>query len=138
MHSFAPKAACVFVGFLLPACDASERAARSEAAAVSRAIDSVRNAENAAKSTPLALLRGAACTVTDICAVQSYCVAAYEEHVSALGLLGEVKASVATAPAASVAAKLAQAEQSLARAKTSTDECATRQGEMARRYRVAR
>jgi len=136
--SFTPRAAYVFVCCLLPACDAGERAARSEAAAVSRAIDAVRNADNAVKSRPLAALRGTACSVADICAVLSYCVAAYEQHVGALELLARVKASVATAPAASVAATLAEAEQSLGRAKTSTDECATRQGQMARHYRVAR
>lgn len=137
MKSWAPKAACV-VGLLLVACDARERAARSEAAAVSRAIDAVRNADNAAKAGPLGALRGTACTVADICAVQSNCVAAYEQHMGALGLLAEAKASVATAPASDVASTLANAEQGLARAKTLTDDCATRQGEMARHYRVAR
>ena len=138
MQSFAPTAVCVVVGLLLVACDARERAARSEAAAVSRAIDAVRNADNSAKSGPLTALRGTGCTVSDICAVQSYCVAAYEQHVGALGLLAEAKASVATAPAETVAATLTSAEQGLARAKTLTDDCATRQGEMARHYRVAR
>ena len=138
MRSLAPKAACVVVGLWLVACDARERAARSEAAAVSRAIDAVRNADNAGKAGPLTALRGTACTVADVCAVQSYCVAAYEQHVGALGLLADAKASVATAPAASVAVTLAGAEQGLARAKTLTDDCATRQGEMARHYRVAR
>ena len=138
MRPFTPKAACVVFGFLFVACDAAERAARSEAAAVSRAIDAVRSAENAGKSAPLTALRGTACTVADICAVQSFCVAAYEQHVGALGLLAEAKAGVATAPAASVATTLAAAEQGLTRAKTLTDDCATRQGEMARHYRVAR
>ncbi len=123
---------------LLFGCDASERAARSEAAAVSHAIDTLRSADNAKKAGPLALLRGTPCAVEDVCAVKSYCVMAYERHVAVLGLIDETKASIATAPAASVAAQISMAETGLSRAKTLTDDCATRQGEMARHYRVAR
>jgi hypothetical protein len=133
-----PNAACALACLTLAACEGGERASRPEAAAVSRAVDAVRNAPNADKSGPLKALRATACTVADICAVQSYCVAAYEQHVNALGLLAEAKASVATAPVASVAETVAAVQQGLARAKTLTDECATRQGEMARHYHVAR
>jgi hypothetical protein len=135
---FPPRAACVFVCFGLAGCNEDERAARPEAAAVSRAIDAVRNADNSAKARPLSALRTTACTIGDICAVQSYCVAAYEQHVGALGLLSEAKASVATAPASSVAETLTRAQEGLERAKALTDGCATRQGEMARHYHVAR
>jgi hypothetical protein len=70
--------------------------------------------------------------------VRSYCVAAYEKHVAALGLVDQAKATVATAPAASVAATLDAAEVGLTQAKSMTDECATRQGELIRRFRVGR
>lgn len=119
-------------------CDEKERATRSEAANVSRAIDAVRTAENAHKSGPLAALRAVACSAPEVCAVRSHCVAAYETHVAALGLVDEAKATVATAPAASVAAILASAERGLGQAKAATDECATRQGEMVRRFHVGR
>ena len=111
---------------------------RSEAAAVSRAIDAVRTADNAAKAAPLAALRAVPCAAPEVCAVQSYCVAAYEKHVSVLGMLAEARANVATAPAASVVQTLATAERGLGEARTLTDDCATRQGEMARRFKVAR
>jgi hypothetical protein len=129
---------CGVLGLLLAGCDAGERAARSEAAAVSRAIDGLRAADNAVKTGPLAALRAVPCTVSDVCSVQSFCVAAYEQHVQVLELVAEVKAGLPTAPSASVVQKLGQAESGLARAKTLTDQCATRQGEMARHYRVAR
>lgn len=123
---------------LLAGCDEKERAVRSEAASVSFAIDAVRKAENDQKSGPLELLRAIKCSAPDVCAVQSYCVAAYEKHVGALGLVAEAKATVATAPPATVAATLKAAEDGLGQAKTMTDQCATRQGEMARRFRVGR
>ena len=127
---------------LLFGCDASERAARSEAAAVSHAVDTLRaSADNVKKAGPLltALRAEPRCAVERrYCAVKSYCVMAYERHVAVLGLIDEAKASIATAPAASVAAQISLAETGLSRAKTLTDDCATRQGEMARHYKVAR
>ncbi len=105
---------------------------------MSRAIDAVRAADNPRKSVLLAVLRAVPCAVAEVCAVQSHCVAAYEAHVGALDLVTEAKAGIATAPAASVAATLSRAETGLERARHLTDECATRQGELVRRYRVAR
>ena len=119
-------------------CEEKERAFRSEAAAVSRAIDGVRTAENAQKTGPLGALRAVPCTAPEVCAVQSYCVAAYEKHVAVLGLLAEAKTSMATAPPTAVAATVATAERGLAEARTLTDDCATRQGEMVRRFHVGR
>jgi len=123
---------------LLAGCDEKERAVRSEAAGVSRAVDAVRTAENAQKSAPLDALRRTPCSAAEVCAVQSYCVAAYEKHVAALALVDEAKATVATAPAEKVAATLKAAEAGLGQAKTMTDDCATRQGELVRKFRVGR
>lgn len=123
---------------VLAGCDERERADRSEAASLSRAVDAVRSAENAQKSGPLEVLRRTPCSATEVCAVQSYCVAAYEKHVAALALVDEAKATVATAPAEKVAATLKAAEAGLGQARTMTDECATRQGELVRKFRVGR
>jgi hypothetical protein len=131
-------AACAVALVALAGCDEKERAVRSEAASVSRAVDAVRTAENARKSGPLAALQGTPCSAPEVCALKSYCQAAYETHVAALSLVDEAKATVATAPAASVAATLQAAEAGLGKAKTMTDECATRQGELVRRFRVGR
>jgi hypothetical protein len=131
-------AVCVAVFVSCVGCDASDRAARGEAAAVSRAIDAVRAADNANKSAPLAALRSVPCSVGDVCGVRSFCIAAYEQHELALGLVAQAKAELATAPVANVAATIASAESGLSRAKTLTDDCTSRQGEMARRYHVAR
>jgi len=122
----------------LGACEEKERATRSEAAAVSRAIDAVRTADNAQKAAPLGVLRAVPCSAPEVCAVQSHCVAAYEKHVAVLGLLAEATANVATAPPESLAATLGKAERGLAEARTLTDDCATRQGEMVRRFHVGR
>jgi hypothetical protein len=103
---------------------------------VSRAIEAVRNADNAQKSSPLAALRAVPCSVADVCAAQSLCVAAYEGHVKALELIERVKATASTAPVESVKQALGEAQSALASAKEHTDDCATKQGELARKYRV--
>jgi len=105
---------------------------------VSRAIEGLRNAENGQKGELLASLRAVPCSVADVCAVQSLCVAAYEQHVLALKLIERTKATARTAPVETVKAALAEAESTLAHAKETTDTCATKQGELARKYRVAR
>jgi hypothetical protein len=128
---------CASVG-ALGACEEKERATRSEAAAVSRAIDAVRTADNAQKSGPLGALRAVPCSAPEVCAVQSHCVAAYEKHVAVLGLLADAKATSATAPPEGLVATLAKAERDLAEARTLTDDCATRQGELLRRFHVGR
>jgi hypothetical protein len=105
---------------------------------VSRAVDSLRSAENPQKAALLAALRGVPCSVPEVCATQSLCVAAYEGHVHALELIERVKTVASTAPVADVKADLAAAEASLALAKTQTDACATKQGELVRAFRVGR
>jgi hypothetical protein len=122
----------------LAACSKGDGPARSEAAAVSRAIEALRNADNAKKSTLLSALRAVPCSVPDICAVQSFCAAAYDEHVKVLELIDAAKAAASSAPAEALRDAIATAQAGLQRAKAQTDACATQQGELARRYRVAR
>ena len=122
----------------LAACAHDDGPARSEAAAVSRAVEVLRNADNAQKSAPLAALRAVPCSLPDVCGVQSLCVAAYEEHVRVLTLLAAINDNAAVAPADALKEALSKAEAGLTRAKAQTDACATKQGELARKYKVAR
>jgi hypothetical protein len=119
-------------------CAHDDGPARTEAAAVSHAIDGVRNADNAHKSAPLAALRAVPCSVPDVCGLQSLCVAAYEEHVRVLALIEAAKAGAASAPPETLKEALATAQAGLARATAQADACATEQGELTRKYRVAR
>jgi hypothetical protein len=119
-------------------CSKSDGPARSEAAAVSRAIEALRDADNPRKSTLLSALRAVPCSVPDICAVQSFCAAAYDEHVKVLELIDAAKAAASSAPADTLRDAIGAAQAGLVRVKTQTDTCATQQGELARHYRVAR
>jgi hypothetical protein len=132
---------CAALGVLLAttaACSKGDGPARSEAAAVSRAIEALRAADNVRKAELLSALRAVPCTVPDVCAVQSFCADAYDEHVKVLALIGAAKAAASSAPAETLRDALATAQAGLTRAKAQTDSCATKQGELARRYRVAR
>jgi hypothetical protein len=122
----------------LAACAHDDGPARSEAAAVSRAVELLRNADNGQKSALLAALRAVPCSIPDVCGVQSFCVAAYEEHVRVLTLIKAVSDNASSAAPDTLKEALATAEAGLTRAKTQTDACATKQGELARKYKVAR
>lgn len=126
------------VALLTTGCPDGDGPARSEAAAVSRAVDSLRSGENPQKAVLLAALRAVPCSVPDVCAAQSQCVAAYEGHVHALELIERVKGVASSAPVEAVRADLAAAETSLTKAKTDTDACATKQGELVRKFKVGR
>jgi hypothetical protein len=119
-------------------CSKGAGPARSEAGAVSRAIEALRNADNAKKATLLQALRAVPCSVADVCAVQSFCAAAYEEHVKVLELIAAAKGAASAASADTLRDAISTAQAGLARAKAQTDACATQQGELARKYRVAR
>lgn len=118
--------------------DEAQARARSEAAAVSRAVDALRAADNDKKPVFLQALRDVPCTEPDVCAVRSACLAAYELHVRALARLGDARRLVDAGALAGVAAELDAAQDELARAKTLTDDCTTQQGELVRRHRVGR
>jgi hypothetical protein len=123
---------------LIPACAKDAGPARSEAAAVNRAIEALRAADNGKKAALLTALRAVPCSVADVCAVESFCAAAYEEHVKVLELIDAAKAAASSASDDTLRDAVATAQAGLARAKSQTDACATQQGELARRYRVAR
>jgi hypothetical protein len=132
---------CAALGVLLVAtagCSKGEGPARSEAAAVSRAIEALREADNGKKAELLRALRAVPCSVPDICGVQSFCAAAYDEHVQVLALIDAAKAAASSAPPEALRDAIATAQAGLTRAKAQTDTCPTKQGELARRYHVAR
>jgi hypothetical protein len=101
---------------------------------VSRAVNSLREADNEKKRDFLAALRETPCTAADICAVRSQCLAAYELHVDVLartnGALG--KADVEPADIGAIE----QMKKDLARSRDQSVACTAAQGEMIRRYKL--
>src|SRR5262245_40509144 len=69
---------------LVTGCPAQDGAERAEAGRVSRAVDAVRNADNAKKANFLQALRDEPCADPEVCAVRSACIAAYELHLGSL------------------------------------------------------
>jgi hypothetical protein len=127
----------------LIACSSTDPAKKSEAAALSRAIEALREAPNSAKNEALSNLRGLPCSDAEICAAQSACVAGYEGLVRALEDVESGKA-LAAAPSANrppddqktLTETLARAQASLERSKPLTEKCATAQGELIRKYKL--
>jgi hypothetical protein len=107
---------------------------KSEAAAVSRAVTSLRDADNQKKRDLLAVLRDTSCSAADICAVRSKCLAAYELHVEVLTRLGGVMTNVGAGTGNP--GDLDAMRQDLARSKELASACTDAQGEMIRRYKL--
>ena len=109
---------------LSSSCQRAENEARSEAVALSRAIDGVRAADNAEKASALGALRSAKCSHPDVCRVQSACLRAYELHVSAVQSAAEAQRQIdAGSPDFSRSGELAQ-------------QCTNLQGELVRKFRL--
>jgi hypothetical protein len=118
------------------ACDESENQARSEAGALNRAIDGVRNADNAAKATALGALRSAQCSHTDVCRVRSGCLSAYELHVSAVQSAADAQRHIDAGSPDRAAAALVNAERDLKKAGELAQQCTDLQGELVRKFRL--
>jgi len=119
---------------VLGGCATSESDARTEAAHLGRAIDALRNADNAAKTAHLANLRATVCSVADVCAVRSTCLSGYELHLRALERLATAMTAAADGGTQAAAAVLESARTDLERARTLTERCTDAQGEMVRKY----
>lgn len=119
------------LGLLLAGCSGGSRD-KSEAAAVSRAVNLVRDADNDDKPKLLDSLRATACSAADVCAVRSTCLAGYELMVGTLARVGDV----ASRPDAGSGALLDGLKRDLARASDLTAKCTDAQGEMIRRYKL--
>jgi hypothetical protein len=121
---------------LLTGCP-GDRAEKSEAAAIDRAIDALRDAPNDKKSSALAALRSLPCSVPEICGAQSACVAGYELYVSGITALELGKRLAAEGDGGpELGAALSSSQATLERAKPLTERCADSQGELARKYKL--
>jgi hypothetical protein len=106
---------------------------------VAHAVEQLRSAPNSGKAPLLQSLKRQPCTSADVCELQRVCVAAYEElvgaHEGVSALERALSGDGAAPPAASAAAALASAEQSVERARTGAQHCADLQATLARRYK---
>ena len=100
---------------------------------MSRAVTTLRDADNQKKRDLLAVLRDTRCSEADICAVRSKCLAAYELHVEVLTRLGTVMANVG---AGTGNTDVETMKRDLARSKELASACTDAQGEMIRRYKL--
>lgn len=123
------RAAALALALVSSGCPGN-RPDKAEAAAVSRAVRTLREADNEKKPELLAALRSAACTSEDVCAVRSACLAAYELHVQTLARLRDAVTGSADAGA------LDALKSDLARARDLTGTCTDAEGEMIRRYKL--
>jgi hypothetical protein len=105
---------------------------KSEAAAVSRAVNSLREAENEKKPELLGALRATECSAPDVCRVRSACLVAYELHVETLSRVRGMAIDGGDANAV----VLDQLKQDLDRARDLGKKCTDAQGEMIRRYKL--
>jgi hypothetical protein len=119
------------LGLLLVGCPDGSRD-KSEAAAVSRSVTSLRDADNEKKRDHLASLRATECSAPDVCAVRSTCLAGYEVLVETLRRVREIAAN----PDAGSGTGVDELKRDLARASDLTAKCTDAQGEMIRRYKL--
>jgi hypothetical protein len=129
-------AAVLSAAVLALSCNEAENQARSEAGALNRAIDGVRNADNAAKGSALGALRSAKCSHPDVCRVRSGCLRAYELHVSAVANAAEAQKHLDAGSPERAAAALVNAERDLKKSGELAQQCADLQGELVRKFRL--
>lgn len=110
-------------------------AEKGEALRLSRAIDLLREADNARKHEFLTRLQQEPCT--SLCSLKRVCEGAYREHVAALDAIAEVRAlgtAIPTRPGADeealVARKLDEAERRLETSRELSTQCVDVQGDL--------
>lgn len=106
---------------------------RDEASVVSRAIDQLREAENADKAPSLVALRAVSCSHPDTCGVRDRCARAYSAHHDGLKALSDARGGT-DAKLQALAVTVAEGE--LARAKTLMSECVDAQAELIRAHKL--
>ena len=129
--------AVVLALFALTACPSEDGKERAEAARVSRAIDALRTADNAKKPELLGALREESCEDSEVCAVRSVCLAAYELHVGSLESAARAvtEAGDGGNPMAAASA-LGAAQASLEHARKLAEDCTRAQGDLIRHRRL--
>lgn len=108
-------------------CDLTPSAERREFSRIDRAIDELRQSENADKRVFLERLRKVPCAT--MCALRDSCLRAYEAHVRGLHLIEGARGGAPTAE------KLDEAERALSEARRLTEQCVALQGEERRERR---
>lgn len=115
--------------------------ARSEAARLGRAIDQLREADNAQKRQWLERLEKEPCR--ELCALKQLCEGAYREHVAALDAIQEVRAygsGIGASPGQEeqvlIAAKLDEAERRLRASRELSTQCVDSQGAVKLRFKL--
>ena len=96
---------------------------------MSRAVRALRDADNEQKRELLGALRATPCTSSDVCAVRSPCLAAYELHVEPLARLRDAVADAG-------AATLDGLKSDLGKARDLASTCTDAEGELIRRYKL--
>jgi hypothetical protein len=120
--------------------DPDDDVTRGEAARLCHSIDRLREADNAQKGEWLRALAQEPCS--RLCQLKQVCESAYQEHVSALDAIREVKAYGAELPApgssagAQITEKLADAERRLRESRKLASQCVESQSEVKRRFRL--
>jgi hypothetical protein len=109
---------------------------RHSAARVTRAIEVLREAPNAAKAQPLANLAKLPCAGSDVCKTRDACSAAYAMHVEAVTLTQAAKQQLADGHASEAAKVLGAAERKLAQANLEVTTCTDLEGALRRRYKL--
>lgn len=122
---------------------------KAEGARLSRAIDQLREADNARKHEFLERLEAERCAA--LCELKEICVAAYREHVSALAAIADARAlggsalgAERTAPKGGagpvdesrLAERLGEAQRRLEAARELSGRCVTTQGELKVRLKL--
>ena len=109
---------------------------KAEAGLICRAVDTLRDAPNAAKQQLFAALRSASCAKPDLCALKQLCLSGYEQHLRGLDETARAKALLSAGGGDAEARKaLDSAQAALERAAPLLARCADDEGAAQRKYK---
>ena len=128
-------AACVYLS-ALAGCGSKEAAAQQSAAQVARAVEVLREADNAKKGPALAALSALPCQGEGVCEARDACRTGYTEHVEAFTLTQAAKQLMTDGKAEEAANLLGSAEEKLLGAGRKVTSCTEREAALRRRYKL--
>ena len=109
---------------------------KAEAGTICHAVDTLRDAPNAAKRQLFAALQSAPCQNADLCALKQLCVSGYEQHLRGLDETARAKALLSAGNSDAEAAKaLDSAQTALKQAAPLLGRCADDEGAAQRKYK---
>lgn len=119
----------------------SEQARRADVARVAEAVRKLRDAPNPAKEPLLKALQSTPCSADDACGLRQTCSDAYSLQARTMEGLSAVRhatthASEAEPVPSGAAALLSEVVTNLQKAKIAAQNCADREGELRRKYRL--